>query len=148
MKNNLKLSKTAKDELGIRDDVGGQVLSQKAESQTEIGDKGDKSQNNDERRETTQMSQPQINNEDDLEEKKSTAVKEEDKTNSDFKTKMEMFGEGKYHLIPSFFRLLIFLKKSKREYAITFRSFGEDLNNVVAEWNLFCKGDHPCYNGR
>jgi hypothetical protein len=40
---------------------------------------------------------------------------------------MTMFGEGKYHLIPSFFRTLIFLKKQKREFSICFRTFGKDL---------------------
>lgn len=61
---------------------------------------------------------------------------------------MAIFGEGKYHLIPSFFRMLIYLKKAKREFAIVFRTFGEDLNNVVFEFNKFCNGEHPCYNGR
>lgn len=61
---------------------------------------------------------------------------------------MAIFGEGKYHLIPSFFRMLIYLKKAKREFSIVFRTFGEDLNNVVFEFNKFCNGEHPCYNGR
>ena len=61
---------------------------------------------------------------------------------------MEMFGEGKYHLIPSFFRTLIFLKKQKREFAVVFRTFGEDLDNIVWEYNQFCTGQHPCYSGR
>lgn len=61
---------------------------------------------------------------------------------------MELFGEGKYHLIPSFFRTIIYLKKAKREFAIVFRTFGKDLENVVFEFNKFCNGDHPCYSGR
>ena len=48
---------------------------------------------------------------------------------------MEMFGEGKYHIIPSFFRTLIFLKKQKREFAVCFRTFGKDLKNIVWEFN-------------
>lgn len=40
------------------------------------------------------------------------------------KNLLTMFGEGKYHLIPSFFRTLIFLKKQKREFAVLFRTFG------------------------
>ena len=40
------------------------------------------------------------------------------------------------------------MKKAKKEFAIVFRTFGEDLNNVVFEFNKFCKGDHPCYSGR
>ena len=59
-----------------------------------------------------------------------------------------MFGEGKYHLIPSFFRMLIYLKKAKREFAIVFRSFGGDMDNVVFEFNKFCNGERPCYSGR
>jgi hypothetical protein len=61
---------------------------------------------------------------------------------------MELFGEGKYYLIPSFYRTLIYLKKAKREFGIVFRSFGEDISNVIYEMNLFCNGEHPCYNGR
>ena len=59
-----------------------------------------------------------------------------------------MFGEGKYHLIPSFFRTLIYLKKNKREFAIAFRTFGNDLEKVTWEFNRFCNGQHPCYSGR
>lgn len=61
---------------------------------------------------------------------------------------MDLFGEGKYHLIPSFFRTLIYLKKAKREFAIVFRTFGQDLQNVIFEFNKFCNGEHPCYSGR
>jgi len=61
---------------------------------------------------------------------------------------MSMFGEGKYHLIPSFFRCLIYLKKQKREFSTCFRTFGEDLDKVVWEFNRFCSGQHPCYSGR
>mmetsp|Transcript_37273 Transcript_37273/g.35893 ORF Transcript_37273/g.35893 Transcript_37273/m.35893 type:complete len:85 (-) Transcript_37273:745-999(-) len=62
--------------------------------------------------------------------------------------KMELFGEGKYHIIPSFFRTLIYLKKAKREFAVTFRSFGSDVENAIYEFDTFCNGDHPCYSGR
>jgi hypothetical protein len=61
---------------------------------------------------------------------------------------MQMFGEGKYHIIPSFFRTLIFLKKQKREFSVCFRTFGEDLSAVVYEFNQFCSGQHPCFSGR
>ena len=61
---------------------------------------------------------------------------------------MAIFGEAKFHLIPSFFRTLIYLKKSKREFAIVFRTSGDDINNVIFEFNKFCNGEHPCYNGR
>jgi hypothetical protein len=61
---------------------------------------------------------------------------------------MIMFGEGRYHLIPSFFRTLIFLKKQKREFSVVFRTFGKDLKEIVWEFNQFCSGQHPCYSGR
>jgi len=64
------------------------------------------------------------------------------------KLMMEMFGEGKFHLIPSFFRTLIYLKKQKREFSVCFRTFGKDLQKVAWEFNRFCSGTHPCYSGR
>jgi hypothetical protein len=61
----------------------------------------------------------------------------------------QLLGEGKYHLLPSFFRTLIFLKKMKKEFSVVFRNYNaQDLQNVIAEFNLFCKGEHPCYSGR
>ena len=93
------------------------------------------------------MSQPNIP-EDEDEDLGKTKKPDEEKGNEEIKIMMQLFGEGKYHLIPSFFRTLIYLKKAKKEFAIVFRTFGEDLNNVVFEFNKFCKGDHPCYSGR
>lgn len=60
----------------------------------------------------------------------------------------KLFDQGRYHLIPSFFRLLMYMKKQKREFAVTFNTFGSELDNVVYEFNKFCSGDHPCFNGR
>ena len=31
---------------------------------------------------------------------------------------------------------------------MTFRTFGEDLDNTLYEFDKFCKGEHPCFNGR
>jgi len=59
-----------------------------------------------------------------------------------------MFGEGKYHILPSFFRTLIFLKKQRRDFNVCFRTFGNDLDNIVWEFNEFCCGNHPCFNGK
>ena len=59
-----------------------------------------------------------------------------------------LFSEGRYHLIPSFFRLLMYMKKQKREFAVVFNTFGSELENVVYEFNKFCSGEHPCFNGR
>ena len=66
----------------------------------------------------------------------------------DQKLMMLLFGEGKYHLVPSFFRTLIQLKKQKREFSVVFRTFGHDLHNIIWEFNKFCTGQHPCYSGR
>lgn len=71
-----------------------------------------------------------------------------EKLTDDQKKMMQMFGEGKYHLIPSFFRTLIFLKKQKREFAVCFRTFGTDLPLITWEFNQFCAGNHPCFSGR
>jgi len=35
-----------------------------------------------------------------------------------------IFNEGRYHIIPSYFRTLMYLKKQKREFAVVFRTFG------------------------
>ena len=60
----------------------------------------------------------------------------------------KLFNQGRYHLIPSFFRLLMYMKKQKREFAVVFNTFGQDMDNVVYEFNKFCSGEHPCFNGR
>lgn len=48
---------------------------------------------------------------------------------------LKLFTEGKFNLVPSFFKLLSGLKKAKREYALVFRSFGSELPDVVFELN-------------
>ena len=60
----------------------------------------------------------------------------------------ELFSEGKCHILPVFFKTILNLKKAKKEFAVVFRTFGHDLANVVFEFNKFCNGEHPCYNGR
>ena len=60
----------------------------------------------------------------------------------------ELYGEGRYHIIPSFWRTIMYLKKQKKEFAIAFRTFGKDLDNAVYEFDRFCNGEHPCFNGR
>ena len=59
-----------------------------------------------------------------------------------------LFGEGKYFMVPSFFRTLMYLKKQKKEFSVIFRSFGAELDPVIWEYNKFCSGEHPCFNGR
>ena len=59
-----------------------------------------------------------------------------------------LFGEGRYHLIPSFFKTLVYLKKNKRDFQVLFRTFADDLPAIIFEFNRFCDGEHPCFNGR
>ena len=48
-----------------------------------------------------------------------------------FEKKMNaiLFGDGKYYIIPSFFRMIMYLKKKKEEFSIVFNSFGSELDN-------------------
>ena len=38
------------------------------------------------------------------------------------------FYDGKYFILPNFYRMMTSLKKSKKEFAIIFRAFGDELN--------------------
>ncbi|CAG9326290.1 unnamed protein product [Blepharisma stoltei] len=81
--------------------------------------------------------------EEDTEEKKIVITDEEDRD-----IIKQLFYGGKWLLIPSFYRMIQELKKSKREFSIVFRTFGSELSNVIDEFNLFCKGNHPLFNGK
>ena len=59
-----------------------------------------------------------------------------------------LFANAKTYLIPGFFRTIMALKKAKRDFAVLFRTFGRDVENVAFEFTQFCEGNHPCYNGR
>ena len=48
---------------------------------------------------------------------------------------VELFKDGKYFILPYFFKLLINLKKNKKDFSIVFRTFGEDLSKVIDEMN-------------
>lgn len=76
--------------------------------------------------------------------------KEEQNVEEDEEKEMikRIFESGRMLLIPSFFRMIQELKKNKREFAIVFRSFGEELQDVVDEFNMFCRGSHPLFNGK
>lgn len=88
------------------------------------------------------------NEEENDEEGEQEPNKEKKELTMEQKYLMTMFGEGKYHIIPSFFRMLIYLKKQKREFSVCFRTFGIDLEKIVWEFNQFCEGKHPCFSGR
>ena len=60
----------------------------------------------------------------------------------------EIYESNRYYIIPSFFRLLLLhLRKQKREFSIAFRSHGPDLPSIIEEFNNFCDGNHPAFNG-
>ena len=42
---------------------------------------------------------------------------------------------GRYQLIPAFFTMLRYLKKTKRQFGIVFHTFGSELPRVIAEFN-------------
>ena len=86
-----------------------------------------------------EMKQPQEPPENETQ--KDAAVIEEEKVK-------ELFRGARFNIIPSFFKTLSFLRKSKREFAIVFRTFGQDLDDVILEFNRFCEGKHPCFNGK
>merc|ERR550534_2452089 len=54
-------------------------------------------------------------------------------------------GSAYRYIVPAFFEMIIDLSNKGRLFAIVFRTFGTDMNNVQRELNLFCEGKHPCY---
>lgn len=49
-----------------------------------------------------------------------------------------------YTIIPSFFTLVNALSELDWPFTLIFRTFGSDLENVLAEWKEFVQGDHVC----
>lgn len=43
---------------------------------------------------------------------------------------------------------MVTLRKQKRDFGVIFRTFGDDLEDTLQEWNRFCDGTHPGYNGK
>ena len=50
-------------------------------------------------------------------------------------------------LVDAFFQLLMHLQRTSRSFNIVLRTFGADIEDVVAELNAFCEGRHPLYPG-
>lgn len=73
---------------------------------------------------------------------------EEVEEETDLQKMIKLFEDQKYHLLPSFFKTLIYLKKAKREFAIVIRGEDEFIKPVVFEFNKFWMGEHPCFCGR
>jgi len=59
----------------------------------------------------------------------------------------EVLQSGSHFILPSFFRLLIHLQETGREFHLVFRTFGEDIPKIAGEFNAFCEGAHPLYPG-
>lgn len=76
---------------------------------------------------------------------------EDNRTEEDKKIKFRrIFKNSYFKIILSFFDMLIALKKAKREFSIVFRFFGhsdDDIEEFFYEFNHFCEGTHPRYNG-
>jgi hypothetical protein len=119
----MNLPKAARDELGIGEDGVMPGFSEQSSHHKEA--------HNDEEEEADQQNRL-----------------ESERRRKDQRMLRELYGEGKYYLIPSFFRTLMYLKKQKKEFAISFRTFGNELDTVIHEFNSFCNGEHPCFNGR
>ncbi len=76
---------------------------------------------------------------------------EEDHGEEDKKIKFRrIFKNSYFKIILSFFDMMIALKKAKREFAVVFRFFGhsdDDKQEFLYEFNSFCEGNHPRFNG-
>lgn len=49
-------------------------------------------------------------------------------------------------MLPAFFHLVSALEKQGRQFAIVFRSFGDDHEKIKTEWNAFCELRHPVFS--
>ena len=58
----------------------------------------------------------------------------------------ELYSNGYFFTFKSFFNSIIKLKERRRDFSIIFRTFGGDIDYIVKEFNLFCKGLHPLNN--
>ena len=59
--------------------------------------------------------------------------------------RVAVFSRGMYHIVPSFFHMVLSLERQHRDFVIVFRTFGDDIPRVILEWNMFCTGTHPLY---
>lgn len=121
------LPKNVREDLGINDDT--ETVKEKSKKNVEEpkeaeGDEGD-NEGDDEN-----------NGENEDESKLKIEETDEEKM-------IKLFENQKYHLLPSFFKTLIFLKKNKREFTIVIRGEEEFLKPVIFEFNKFCIGEHP-----
>jgi len=70
---------------------------------------------------------------------------------NDKKIKFRRIFKNSFHKIAlSFFSMISSLRKSKREFALILRFFGQDdeeIEEFVYEFNSFCEGTHPRFCG-
>ena len=59
----------------------------------------------------------------------------------------ELYENDYIFIFPSLFRTMIELKSQNRIFTIIFRTFGLDFDDVIKEYNSFCEGKHPLFNG-
>ena len=57
-----------------------------------------------------------------------------------------LYGDGFRFLFFSLFNTMIKLTEQQKQFVIIFRTFGDDVDKVVYEFNLFCNGQHPLFN--
>ena len=136
----LSLPKTVKEELGINDETVGDAYILQNKPVVAVQDE----------EEGAKKSRGGAGSDEDGEQVRAGGRQtDEEKSAMEARLLKQLLTEGRYHILPSFFRTLIYLKKMKKEFAVVFRNYnGQDLQNVVAEFNQFCRGEHPCYNGR
>ena len=73
-------------------------------------------------------------------------LKEINKENSEYPPFFrDLYKNGYIFVFPSLFRLMIELEEKKREFILIFRTFGNDFDNVIKEYNSFCEGNHPIF---
>lgn len=54
-------------------------------------------------------------------------------------------GDEFYKIMPAFFRFLSVLNERELDFKIIFRTFGRDIDSVVAEYNMFWNNMHPFF---
>ena len=61
---------------------------------------------------------------------------------------IKLYEGASFYLVPSFFKVLNHLRNQKVDFDIVFRTFGTDIIDLSKEYNRFCEGRHPMFNGR
>jgi hypothetical protein len=83
---------------------------------------------------------------DQLNEKMHLPADSKSKTNISDKLKKK-YDNRRYNAIPAFFKTLKHLADQKRDFSIVFRTHGRELPTMIEEFNNFCEGNHPAFDG-